>query len=140
MKKKIMVFMSIALALLITTGCTMRTTKGFEQACDSRLGSHIDDLIRDMGPPAQITPLSEGKKMYTWDFSYSHQGSYTLPQTNYTSGYVGNTYYTGQTTSYNTHYYTVNKSCVVHFQVRPDGIIEWYRFRGNNCKLEETPE
>lgn len=128
----------VLLFCLVISGCAVRSEKAFIKACDRWIGEDADNLIRQLGPPEQETRLNNGNKILVWDFSYTSQRTYTVPQRHTSYGTVG--YYTpykSTTTTYQTHSYNVHKSCVVMFEVNGQNKIVSYRYRGNDCKVNE---
>jgi hypothetical protein len=53
-----------AWAVLLLTACA--STRGYERALDSWVGSDINQLIESWGPPTQTYPMPDGRNMYTW--------------------------------------------------------------------------
>lgn len=94
--------------LLILTACLTRG--GFEDRIKTWVGHPAAELFTDWGPPTETFDLPDGRKMYTWANSRGAQGTV-----------VGSTVYATQI------------GCRITFTVGTSGLVEAWRYEGNNC-------
>ena len=102
---------------------SVKNVEDYEKILNDLKDKNVNSLLESWGPPSDIFNLSNGNKMYTWD-------------------YVGNTYESsnynetinqGNTTSY-------TKYCETTFTINTaENIISW-TYRGNACTAYILPK
>lgn len=98
----------LTLALILCTGCA--SNKAFKKEIDSRIGTSIEDLVRDVGQPNH-SPTNFIAGAYEW----------------YYKGTVGKERQERTVT------------CRVGFDVDRQGIIERTNFKGHYCGMQGMP-
>jgi len=117
-------FLTCLLAIFILSGC-MTFTK-IENGLTALEGKHIDRAVSVLGYPSG-TQTFGNKTIYLW--SVSRNGTLVLPQTQSTTGYVGNTPIYGTTTT--NQFVPVNYNCLIKIIVNSsERIISW-EYQGN---------
>lgn len=109
--------------VLFLPGCVMTN---MEEGLNALNGKPITTAVSVLGYPDGQQAFG-GDKVYIW--SRNFQGSYTLPQTATTTGYIGNTPVYGTTTYNQTH--TANYNCQIKLAVGPDDRIKHWEYQGN---------
>lgn len=128
---------------MVLSGCA--TTARYEALLNTWVGDNEDSLVSSWGPPQNIYQMRNGKKLIEYSQGRNVQMggySYTTPQTTYQQGVVGNTMYSGTSTQYvtqTTPVYNINLWCKTCFTISSNGIIESWRWEGNNCKSNYKP-
>jgi len=137
----------LVLAFLFLTACA--TTAGYEKILSSWVGQSSDHLISSWGPPASVSPLSDGGKVLEYSRQRNIQiGGYatTTPVTTQSNGMVTgdvNAQYTGTSTTYvptTTPVQNIAMSCVTRFTVNAQGTITNWSWQGNDCKARAPKE
>ena len=140
-----------AISLLISA-CA--TTENFEKILATWVGTHVDNLVSQWGPPARSYPLSDGGSVLEYTNQRNIQiGGYatSVPQTTYNSGSVnvsgtgGSAYgtYSGTTTTYvqqTTPVQNIAMQCITRFTVNGSGTITKWAWQGNDCRATEPKQ
>lgn len=116
-------FWAVSVAGLVA-GCS--TFQDIEAGLAELKGKHISTAINRLGYPSNEQRIA-GNKVYTW--STQNSGSYTMPQTNYGTGYVGTTPYNYTYTTYNTQNY--NHFCTIKVIANDSDVILGSEYEGN---------
>ena len=90
-------------------GCA--TSWGYEKILKTWVGHDVNELIRDWGPPADVTKLPDGSMMYTWWFD---------------GGALEKSI--GKKAK------AVNRYCKTTFAVNNQSVIQTWRWEGNACR------
>jgi hypothetical protein len=107
---------ALLLALTFITACA--TTEKLELKLKSRMGTNVNDLISEIGPPHDTFTKPNGDVMYTW----KNRGPATasaVPQNIFSPSHV----------VFNQNY------CDITYTTSKEGLIIDYSFRGNHCKM-----
>lgn len=145
MKKYIM----LLFVLVFMSGC--KSTVGYRQQLEARMGTHVDSLISMLGPPQSSYPLSTGGQVLEWYKEETREISavkWQVPKTTYNTSNTniygsgksiyGNTY--GTTTTYEEKEivpaHTVKDSCLTRITTDKYGYIIANHFEGNDCRAE----
>jgi hypothetical protein len=127
----------VLLLCLWLFGCA--TTAKYEAQLDTWIGKSEDSLIAAWGVPDKAYNLRDGKKAIEFirkDTFRTGGYTYTVPQTTYQSGTIGNQAYSGTSTQYVTETVPVQKYklfCKTSFIIDADGKVESWHHEGNNC-------
>ena len=131
--KKIL-FLLLCLGLF---GCA--STAKYEAKLNNWIGASENSLVASWGVPDKTYNLDNGKKA----IEYAHKETvqtggyiYTMPQTTYQSGMIGNKPYSGTSTTSVTETMPVQKyklSCKTSFIINNSGKVESWHHEGNNC-------
>lgn len=117
-------FIVTPIAATFLTGCA--TFSDLENGLQTLVGKPFTTAVDVMGYPDGKMPI-DSQTVYVW--GNRSVGAYSMPQTAYTSGYVGNQYYTAQTQYNQTVYY--DHQCEIKLVCdSSDTIITW-QYRGN---------
>ncbi len=122
---------------LILSGCA--TTAKYEAKLNTWIGVNEDSLIASWGVPDKEYHLSDGKKAIEFvnkNIVQTGGYTYTMPQTTYQSGTIGNQSYSGTSTTYVTEVEPIRKyklSCNTSFIINKNGKVESWQHKGNNC-------
>lgn len=92
------------------------------------VGQDVEKAFSVLGYPEAKQKFGT-KTVYIW--AINEQSSMVIPQTNTTSGWVGNTYYYGQSTSYQA--VPVNASCTIKLAADDANRIQSWEYRGNQA-------
>jgi len=121
-------------------GCA--TTAKYEAKLNAWVGSSEDALIASWGVPNKTYNMLDGKRA----IEYVHRNTvqtggytYTVPQTTYHSGQIGDKTYSGTSVAYVTEIEPVQKykfSCKTSFIINNRGKVESWHHEGNNCVSE----
>lgn len=132
MKKIILLFSCLTLF-----GCA--TVARYEAKLNGFIGVSEDSLIASWGVPDKEYYLSSGKKAIeyiskndVWTGGYT----YTVPQTTYQSGTIGNKTYSGTSTQYVSETYPAQEYklfCKTSFIINASGKVESWHHEGNDC-------
>lgn len=114
----------ILILALAITGCA--TFSSMEKGLDKLNGKNISEAFQLLGYPSGKQTFGQDT-VYVW--SNNQQGTMYMPQTATTSGLVGNTYYSGQT-SYN-QAVPVNYNCEIKIVATESGTIKNWQYNGN---------
>ncbi len=123
--------------VVMVSGCA--TAAKYQAKLDTWIGHTEDSLIASWGIPQNVYHMSNGKKVVEYVHGRNIQMggyTYTQPQTTYHSGRVGNYSYGGTSTTYvtkQTPTYNIPLWCKTCFIINSSGIIETWRYEGNNC-------
>ncbi len=132
--KKIIALLALAILL---GGCA--STVKYEAKLNTWIGASEDSLIASWGVPNKEYHLSDGKKAIEFMRKDTIQGggySYTVPQTTYQTGTIGNQAYSGTSTTYVTEIEPIQKYklfCKTSFIINSSGKVESWHHEGNNC-------
>ena len=107
----------LVVVLLLLTACA--TTANYEIKLRSWVGKHADQLVMSWGAPDSVYALTSGETI----LKYSRQGQ----KNQYQFVSVG-----GQTSYVPAGSKSLN--CETEFKVSSNGIINAWKYRGNNCK------
>ncbi len=118
-------------------GCA--TTAKYEAKLNTWVGANEDSLITAWGVPDKEYHMSDGKKA----IAYVHRNvvqtggyTYTVPQTTYQTGTIGNEAYSGTSTQYVTEITPPQRYklfCKTSFIIDKLGKIQSWHHEGNNC-------
>lgn len=118
-------------------GCA--TTAKYEAKLNTWVGANEDSLIAAWGVPDKEYHTSDGKKA----IAYVHRNvvqtggyTYTVPQTTYQTGTIGNEAYSGTSTQYVTEITPLQRYklfCKTSFIIDKLGKIQSWHHEGNNC-------
>ena len=139
-------FHFVALLLTLLSGCA--TTANYEKILNSWVGTSVDNLVMQWGPPSNSYPLSNGGRVLEYDRQRTVQiGGYTtmVPETTYNTGTVnaygtgGSAYgnYSGMSTTYvpqTSPVQNIAMQCITRFTVNAQGIITNWAWQGNDCR------
>jgi hypothetical protein len=131
--KKILLFV----LCLATAGCA--TAAKYETKLNTWIGASEDSLIASWGVPDKTYNLSEGKKALQFvrkDIFETGGYTYTMPETTYHAGTVGDKQYSGISTTYVRETEPVRKHklyCATSFVIDSNGRVESWHHEGNNC-------
>ena len=136
MKKLINLFVMV----ILLSGCA--TTAKYEAKLNNWIGASEDSLVASWGVPNKKYNLDNGKKA----IEYVHKNTvqtggytYTVPQTTYQSGMIGDKPYRGTATQYVTETTPLQKyrlSCKTSFVINNSGKVESWHHEGNDCVSE----
>lgn len=127
----------IFVMLMLVSGCA--TTAKYEAKLNTWVGASEDSLIASWGIPDKTYDMRDGKKAigYVHKSTVQTGGStYTIPQTSYHTGTVGNQTYSDTSTTYVTEREPIQRyrlSCKTSFIIDNSGKIESWHHEGNNC-------
>ena len=133
MKKLIYLFV---IAMLLS-GCA--STAKYEAKLNTWIGSNEDSLVASWGVPNKTYTLGNGKKALEYLHKETVQTGgymYTIPQTSYQYGTIGNKSYSGTSTTYVTETMLVQNyklSCKTSFILNNSGKVESWHHEGNDC-------
>lgn len=114
---------ALFLALLGLSGCV---SQNMNNGLQSLVGQDIHAAVARLGyPSAQREML--GDTIYVWGTSQS--GVLPMTETNFTTGNVGMTPFSGSTTS--TTFVPVNYNCTIQLATDKDGTIKSWQWSGN---------
>jgi hypothetical protein len=119
------------------SGCA--TTLKYETKLNSWIGASEDSLIASWGVPDRQYTLKDGKRAIEYvrkDTITSGGYAYTIPQTTYHSGTIGDKAYKGTSTEYVVATEPVQKFklfCKTSFVINSEGKVESWHHEGNNC-------
>lgn len=136
MKKLIYLFVMV----MLVSGCA--TTAKYEAKLDTWVGASEDYLIAAWGVPNKEYRMGDGKKAVEYVLKNTVQSggyTYTVPQTTYSSGSIGDKNYSGTSTQYVVTTAPVQKyklSCKTSFIINTSGKVESWHHEGNNCVSE----
>jgi hypothetical protein len=122
---------------MLMSGCA--TTAKYEAKLNTWIGTSEDSLIASLGVPNKEYHMSDGKKAIEYVRKNTVQTggyTYTVPQTTYQSGTIGNKTYSGTSTQYVTETAPVQKYklfCKTSFIINSSGKVESWHHEGNNC-------
>jgi len=132
--------MGKALLLLLCLGLSgCATTAKYEAKLNTWIGASEESLIASWGVPDKEYHLSDGKKAIEFVHKNTVQTggyTYTVPQTTYQTGTIGNQTYSGTSTTYVTETEPIRKykiSCRTSFIINKSGKVESWHHEGNNC-------
>ena len=132
MKKALLLWLCLGLA-----GCA--TTAKYEAKLNTWIGVSEDSLIAAWGVPDRVYQMSDGKKAIGYvrrDTVQAGGYTYTVPQTTYQTGKIGDQTYSGTSTTYVTETAPVQNYrlyCKTSFIIDKNGKIESWHHEGNNC-------
>lgn len=132
MKKIIFLLFCVGLS-----GCA--STAKYEAKLNTWIGASENSLIASWGVPDKTYNLSDGKKAIEFvhkDILETGGYTYTMPQTTYQSGTIGDKPYSGTSTTYVTTTEPVRQHrffCKTSFVIDSNGKIESWHHEGNNC-------
>lgn len=89
-------------------------------------GQKIDRAVEYLGPPDQKQVFGD-KNYYSWMRSVNT--SITMPVQSQSSGYVGGSYYSGNTTTYQN--MPATYECKIQFETNSDNVIQKANYEGN---------
>ena len=118
-------------------GCA--TTAKYDARLNTWIGASEDTLIAAWGVPDKEYQMINGKKAVEYIHKNTLQSGgyrYTVPQTTYHSGTIGNETYSGTSIQYVTETEPVKKYklfCKTSFVIDKGGKIESWHHEGNNC-------
>ncbi len=127
----------LLLICLALSGCA--TTAKYETKLNTWIGVSEDALIASWGVPDKEYRLSDGKKAIEFvnkNTILTGGYTYTMPQTTYQTGRVGDHTYSGTSTVYVTQSEPMRKyklSCKTSFVIDKNGKTESWHHEGNNC-------
>lgn len=127
----------LLLVCLGLTGCA--TTAKYEAGLNTWIGTSEDSLIASWGVPNKEYRLNDGKKAIEFVRKNTVQTggySYTVPQTTYQTGTIGDQTYSGTSTQYLRELTPVQKyklSCRTSFIINSSGKVESWHHEGNDC-------
>jgi hypothetical protein len=127
----------LLLLCLALSGCA--TTAKYEAKLNTWIGVSEDSLIASWGVPDKEYHLNDGKKAIEFVHKNTVQTggySYTVPQTTYQAGTIGNQAYNGTSTTYVTEIEPIRKyklSCQTSFIINSSRKVESWHHEGNNC-------
>ncbi len=122
---------------LVVAGCA--TERAFVDSMNAHVGSSVESIVSQLGPPDSEYKLPGGGKVMTYTHARNIQtGGYTqyVPDQTTTTGMIGNTPYTAQSNglrAVQTPVYNIELSCTVNFTIDSEGIMRRWASRGNNC-------
>jgi predicted transcriptional regulator len=111
----------------------------YEAKLDTWIGESEDSLIASWGVPDKTYDMRDGKKAVEYvrrDIVETGGYAYTLPQTTYETGTIGDQAYSGTSTTYTRETEPVQKYrlfCQTSFVIDQSGKIESWHHEGNNC-------
>jgi hypothetical protein len=129
----------ILVSLLCLGLCGCATTAKYEAKLNSWVGASEDALIAAWGVPDQEYHTTDGKKAIAYLRKNTVQTGgypYTVPQTSYHSGTIGDKSYSGTSTQYVTEMTPVQNYrfyCKTSFIIDKSGKVESWHYEGNNC-------
>jgi len=128
------------LALLLCLGLAgCATTAKYEAKLNTWMGASEESLVASWGVPDKTYDLRDGKKAIEYvDKNTIHTGgyTYTVPQTTYQTGTIGNQSYSGTSTTYVTETEPVQRYrifCRTSFIIDKSGKVESWHHKGNGC-------
>ncbi|MEQ3745797.1 MAG: hypothetical protein ABNH53_06110 [Henriciella sp.] len=124
MIKKTIYGAAIAASFLGLQACT--TFSDLEAGLSDLTGQPQTVAFDRLGYPDNQMEVGEDK-VYFW--GYSNSFSLTTPTTQTTTGYVGGTPFSANTTGYQTNNYNYN--CSIKLIVGPDEIVKRWEYQGN---------
>ncbi|MFH0855593.1 MAG: hypothetical protein V1869_03680 [Candidatus Omnitrophota bacterium] len=133
MKKFIYLF---AMAVLLG-GCA--STAKYDARLNTWIGASENDLVASWGVPNKTYKLDNGKKAVEYVHKNTVQGGgymYTVPQTTYQSGRIGDKSYSGTSITNVTEIAPIQKyklSCKTSFIINNNGKVESWHHEGNDC-------
>jgi hypothetical protein len=113
----------LIVGLLLCGGCA--TTAKYDAFLASWLGKNMDDYILNYGPPARVTELHNGNKLYSYRWAQFHVQP--VSYSTFGDSHWAQTTATGGGTS---QYW-----CETSFEVSGAGKILRYSYRGNTCRM-----
>lgn len=119
--------------------CGCATTAKYEAKLNTWMGASEDSLIAAWGVPDKTYQMNSGKKAVEFMRKNTVQAggyAYTVPQTTYQTGTIGNQTYSGTSTTYVTETAPVQKykfSCKTSFIINNSGKVESWHHEGNDC-------
>jgi hypothetical protein len=121
--------MFLFISFLVVANCS--TFDDMKKGLDHLNGQHIRTAISYLGYPNSQRVVAE-RKIYTWHNEDS--GSYTVPNTNYNTGYIDGVPFNYTTTTNSTHNY--NYACTIDLIVDDnERIISWqYNGDAGGCR------
>lgn len=132
-----MIKLSVLLISLVLAGCA--TTANYETKLNTFIGVSENNLIASWGVPDKEYHLNDGKKAV----EYVHKNTirsggytYTVPQTAYHSGVIGDKPYSGTFTQYVVQTEPVQQYklfCKTSFIINTKGLVESWQHEGNDC-------
>ncbi len=132
MKKTLLLLLCLGLA-----GCA--TTAKYEAKLNTWIGTSEDSLIASWGVPDKEYRLNDGKKAIEFvrkNIVQTGGYTYTVPQTTYQAGVIGNQTYSGTSTQYVREITPVEKYklfCKTSFIINSSGKVESWHHEGNDC-------
>lgn len=115
----------VLMAVLLVAGCTSFGV--FDEKLPGYVGKPIDALVERIGYPNREQTIM-GRKAYIWNTS--EQYSSIVPTISTTTGYVGSTPISTQTTAFSSS--TDTLSCSIRVFVDSTNRITRYEYNGNN--------
>ncbi len=126
--------------LLLCLGlCGCATTAKYEVKLNIWIGASEDSLIAAWGVPDKEYHTNDGKKAIAYVNRNTVQTGgyiYTVPETTYHSGTIGNKTYSGTSTQYVSEIMPVQNYklfCKTSFIIDKSGKVESWHHEGNNC-------
>mgnify|MGYP001766598372 CR=1 FL=1 len=122
---------------VLVSGCA--STAKYEARLNTWIGASEGSLIASWGVPDKTYEMRDGKKAVEFVHKNTFQTggfAYTVPQTTYHSGAIGNQTYSGSSTTYVTEREPIRKhrlSCKTSFIIDERGRVESWHHEGNNC-------
>jgi hypothetical protein len=128
------------IALLLGLGlCGCASTAKYEVKLNNWIGASEDSLVASWGVPNKTYTLPDGKKALEFVSKETVQTGgylYSIPQTTYQSGTIGDKSYSGTSTTYATEISPVRDYkifCKTSFIIDNNGKVESWHHEGNNC-------
>lgn len=112
------VFILLVIVSFVVTSCA--TTEGYKKIVQSWVGSNVNQLINQWGPPTGEYKMPNGHIVYTWIREGQRQVN------------TGYNRYTNQIQTS-----TSSLHCETSFTADASGKIYTWQFKGNNCVAEE---
>lgn len=118
-------------------GCA--TTAKYETKLNTWIGASEDSLVAAWGVPDKEYRLSDGKKAVEFKRKNTVETggyTYTLPQTTYQSGTIGDQAYSGASTTNVIQTEPIRKyrlSCRTSFIIDSNGKVQSWHHEGNDC-------
>lgn len=132
----------VILALTALAACA--TAEGYRQQTSHYIGAHADQLLLDWGPPADKSPMSARREMWTYfvEESYTTGGNYSqVPHERWIESVndKGQKIRTKETIYESVYNPPVEhfSQCETRFVIAPDGYVETFSFQGDACVAPE---
>lgn len=119
------------------SGCA--TGAKYDAKLNTWIGASENSLVASWGVPRRTYDMRDGKKA----IEYVHKNTiqtggytYTMPETTYQSGTIGNQSYSGTSTTYAVETMPVQEyklSCKTSFVIDNNGKVESWHHEGDNC-------
>jgi len=134
-KMKILALLAISSLLLLSACGPKATFEGYRQMMHSYQGQHIDNLVKNWGPPDSQYTMSDGRKLYSFNVRQQEYQAYYDPvfSPGLGLGFGGRHFYGG-------YYMNMGGTRIRELYCRTNvitdkkGLIREFSFRGNACR------